>query len=194
MGQQTLLEPVIAQSAFLDNSFVSQPRTRSGFFPGVIVIRNYITADLPGHFLMRSRAVFDQGIVISSPMAVGNIVMTRDDAVWAHGYACLASDTLGGCMHGDIAISFVHCPGWTPFCAWSILALVAECGDELESDIGEFADSPGLPAGPGDTSLKIVLTLAGNDTSSTPGTALEVYYHGKPLAFRRTCCRSGPGG
>ncbi len=143
---------------------------------------------------MRSCTVFDQGIVISSPVAVGGVVMTRDDVVRAHGHACLAPDTLGGCMHGDIAISFVHCPRRATFCAWSIFAVVAQCGDELESDIRKFAYSPGLPAGPGDTSLKVVLTLAGNNTSSTPGAALEVYYHGQSFAFRRACCCGGPCG
>ena len=193
MGHQALFDPVIAQSAFLDNPFASQPRTRSGFFPGVIVVRDYVAVDFFRHLLMRSRTAFDQDIVIS-PVRVGSLAMTRDDVVRAHGHACPASDTLGGGMHGDITISFVHCPGWATFCTWSIFALVAQCRDELESDIGEFADSPGLPACPCDPSLKVVLALARNDTSSTPGAALEVYYHGQPFVFRRACCCGGPCG
>ncbi len=45
MGQQALGDPVIAQSAFFYDAFVSQPRTAYRFLSGVIVIGNDIAAD-----------------------------------------------------------------------------------------------------------------------------------------------------
>ncbi len=110
--------------------------------------------------------------------------MTRDDTIGAHSYARPASDALLRRMHRDVAVPFVHRPGRTSFDARSIFTLIAERGKELESYIWKLPDSTHLSARPNNASLQVVLTLAGNNTPTASGTAMEVYYHRQPFALR----------
>jgi hypothetical protein len=92
-------------------------------------------------------------------------------------------------MHCDIAVSFVHCPGWTSFGTRSIFALVAERGEKIESNIWKLADCASYLACPENTSLQIIFALAGNNASPASCASLEVYYHRQPFGFRRSSGR-----
>ena len=183
MGQQALGDPVIAQSAFFYDAFVSQPRTGCRFLSGVIVIGNDIAADFFSNLLRRRSAPLDQSVA-TPPMGVGSSTIKRDDTIGTHGLAGPASDALFRRVHRNVAVSIMHrFSGAAPYTG-RILTLITQRGQKLESDIGEFAFGFRYRAGPGDAPLDIVFALTGNEAPPAARTSLKVYDHRNPLVFR----------